>query len=91
VLVGLEMAKPAEVPLELSVRTLPACRYAVFTFKGGEIKSGPGLIWKEWLPGSQYELADKFLIEVYDERRFKGMESPDSELDFWVPVKPRKP
>lgn len=90
VMVGAEVGKPAEMPLELSVRTLPACRYAVFTFKGEQIRSAPGFIWQEWLPGSQYESAHKFIVEVYDERRFKGMESPDSELDFWVPVKPRK-
>ena len=91
VMVGVEARRPGEFPLELSVRTLPACRYAVFTFKGEQIKSGPSVIWSEWMPRSGYEPEHNYLVEVYDEARFKGMENPDSELEFWVPVRPRKP
>jgi AraC family transcriptional regulator len=88
VFVGVEIEEVTEVPHEMFVKVLPPTTYAVFTFKGEEIGSNwPESIYKEWLPGSPYKEAHKYLIEYYDGTRFKGMDNPESELDVYVPVK----
>jgi AraC family transcriptional regulator len=86
VMVGAEVDKIEDLPLELSVRVLPATTYAVFTLKGDEISSNwPDKIYKDWLPSSGYQEAYKVTIERYDER-FKGAADPESELEIHVPV-----
>ena len=88
VMVGVEIAEIEDLPLELSVKVLPAGTYAVFTLRGPEITSNwPDAIYKGWLPGSGYEEAHKVTVECYDGDRFKGVDDPDSELDIWVPIK----
>ena len=88
VMVGVEVSDLADLPLELSVKVLPAGTYAVFTLRGPEIASNwPDAIYKGWLPQSGYEEAHKATIERYDGDRFKGVDDPDSELEIWVPVR----
>ena len=87
IFVGVEVEKIEDLPLELVARTLPETRYAVFTLKGPEIKTGPSRIWKEWLPESGLEQSYHYLIEYYDSQRFKGLDNPNSELDFLVPIR----
>lgn len=89
VMVGAEVSAVDELPLELCVRVFPATTYAVFTFAGEEIKSNwPDRIFKQWMPGSGYEEAHKFIFEVYDGARFKGMDKlAESELDVYVPIR----
>jgi AraC family transcriptional regulator len=87
IFVGVEVEKIEDLPLELVARTLPETRYAVFTLKGPEIKTGPSRIWKEWLPESGLVPSFDYLIEYYDSQRFKGLGNPDSELDFMVPIR----
>ncbi len=89
VMVGLEVSAADGLPLELCVRVFPATTYAVFTFAGDDIKSNwPDKIFKEWMPDSGYEEAHKFLFEVYDGDRFKGMDKlSESELDVYVPIR----
>lgn len=87
VMVGVEIAELGELPLELSVKVLPAGAYAVCTLRGPEIRSNwPDAIYKGWLPESGYQEAHQFTVECYDGERFKGVEHPESELDIWVPV-----
>ena len=91
VMVGVEISDLADLPLELSVKTLPAGTYAVFTLRGPEITSNwPDAIYKGWLPQSGYEEAHKFTVERYDGERFKGPNDPESELEIWVPVRRRE-
>ena len=88
VMVGVEVSDPNGLPLELSVKVLPAGTYAVFTLRGPEITSNwPDAIYKGWLPQSGYEEAHKCTVECYDGQRFKGVDDPESELDIWVPVR----
>ena len=87
VFVGLEVEKLEDVPLELVARTLPETRYAVFTMKTADIKSGGiGKLWNTWLPATGLKTSHNYMIEHYDVQRFKGMDNPDSEVDFMVPV-----
>jgi AraC family transcriptional regulator len=88
VMVGVEVPSPEGLPLELSVKALPAGSYAVFALRGPEMTSNwPDAIYKGWLPGSGYEEASKFTLERYDGDRFKGVDDPESELEIWVPVR----
>jgi AraC family transcriptional regulator len=89
VMVGVEIAEIEDLPLELSVKVLPAGTYATFTLRGAEITSNwPDAIYREWLPGSGYQEKHKFTVERYDGERFKGMDDPQSELDILVPIAP---
>jgi predicted transcriptional regulator YdeE len=70
------------------VKILPACEYAVFTHRlADEGYEGANEPINNWLETGPYERAYYFDMQVYD-ARFKGPENPDSELDFYIPVKP---
>lgn len=88
IFVGVEVLKIEDIPLEFVVKILPKSTYAVFTLKGKEIKSDwSNKIYKKWLPVSDYKEAYNFLFEYYDHERFKGIDSDESELDIYVPIK----
>ena len=88
VFVGLEVEKLEDVPVETVIKILPPTKYAVFTLEGQQISSDwHRMIYNEWMPGSGYQKAYKYLIQFYDQR-FKGLENIDeSVLDVYVPVK----
>jgi predicted transcriptional regulator YdeE len=87
VMVGVEISEIEALPMELSVKVLPAGAYALFTLRGSEITSNwPEAIYQKWLPGSGYQERAKFTVERYDGTRFKGMDDPQSELDILVPI-----
>jgi AraC family transcriptional regulator len=85
-LAGVEVQKIEDVPIELFVKVLPACKYAVFThhFKEG----GFGYAFKtvyDWLKNSEYTPAYPFDIQCYDSR-FTGPDNPESILEIYVPI-----
>ena len=88
VFVGVEVEQLEDVPVEVLVKILPRTTYAVFTFKGEQITSDwSRMIYHEWIPGSGYQVAYKYSIQLYDQR-FRGLENLDeSEIDLYVPVK----
>ncbi|MBN1261609.1 MAG: GyrI-like domain-containing protein [Anaerolineae bacterium] len=87
VFVGRELEAAAPQPAAVSIKILPATRYAVFTLQGALITGDWGRpIYQEWLPQSGYT-AYPYTIERYDER-FKGLERiEESALDILVPLK----
>jgi AraC family transcriptional regulator len=90
IFVGVEVKKVENLPEIMFVKILPACEYAVFTHRladGGY--QGVNQPINHWLETGSYERAYDYDLQVYD-ARFKGPENPDSELDFYIPVKPRK-
>jgi predicted transcriptional regulator YdeE len=87
VFVGVEVDRLADVPVELTVKILPAASYAVFTFKGDQIAADWSASIGTWLQRSAYEPAGTYGIQRYD-RRFRGLEDlAASELDVLVPIK----
>lgn len=74
------------VPPSLTVKTVPAGRYAVFTHRGSIARIGVtmGFIHGEWLPKSGRTAREAPELELYDER-FKGA-ADDSEMDIYVPI-----
>ena len=89
VFVGLEVRKLEHLPVELSVKVLPAREYAVFTLKGEQITSDweQGVVGK-WFARSGLHTDESFGFERYDER-FKGLDRvEESALEVYVPLSP---
>jgi AraC family transcriptional regulator len=87
VYVGVEVKKLENMPMEMFCKVLPSTRYAVFTFKGDDMFSGGEYIWNEWIPHSEYDEAYPYMILAYHRNQYRGMEDPESEVDFYVPIK----
>ncbi len=87
VFVGVRVSRLEDVPLECTVKMLPATDYAICTLHGDEITSDWGkLIYQDWLPASGYRSAADYAIQAYD-ARFKGLDQiAGSVLDVYVPV-----
>jgi len=75
------------LPQGMISRTIPANEYAVFEHHGALDTLGQTYdqIYREWLPGSDYEFANQDDFEVYDERFEFG--KPESVMEIWIPVK----
>lgn len=87
VFVGVEVDKFEDLPVETFAKTIPSCKYAVFTHRlvdGGY--SGSNEKMDKWLEKSKYKMAYPLSIQFYDER-FKGGDQEDSEIDFYIPIK----
>ncbi len=90
-LAGVEVSNLDEIPLALVAKRLPASQYAVFTVKGGLAKLGETFryAYGAWLPASNYVAAHPYDFEFYEDERFKGGEGEDSELEIYIPIKPK--
>jgi AraC family transcriptional regulator len=78
------------VPGGLETFTMPGGLYAVFVHKG-PASNGPktyGYIFNNWLPNSGYMLDDRPHFALMGEK-YKN-DSPDSEEEIWIPVKPKE-
>lgn len=82
-----EVNRVESIPEGMIARTVPACKYLVFTHKGSVDKLGEtyDFIYGRYLPNSSYEVQAMIDFELYDER-FKP-DSPDSEMDIYIPIK----
>ena len=84
-----DLTNLTDIPLELVIKVLPATKYALFTLKGKEITSNwAEKIYNVWLANSSFVSSYRFLIEKYDEERFKGIgeQLDESELDVLIPI-----
>lgn len=87
IMVGMEIVNLSEVPLEMFIKTLPKSDYVVFTTTiENKIEIG-SFIYKEWLPSNNYEQTFPFILQLYDGKRYHGLEDPKSEIDWYIPVK----
>jgi AraC family transcriptional regulator len=79
------------IPAEMSFRELPAQEVAVFTHEGSldNLSDSYDYIYNEWLPKSEYEIADADEIEWYD-RRF-NFGKADSQMDIHIPIRAKEP
>ena len=75
------------IPASMTGKVIPAQTYAVFTSKGPlkALKEMFHYAYHEWLPKSDYEIADWYDFEYYDER-FKGLDNPETEIDIYIPI-----
>ncbi|WP_400078820.1 GyrI-like domain-containing protein [Winogradskyella sp. R77965] len=73
------------VPEDMMTYTIPEGLYAVFLHKGMNAAATYQRIMTEWLPNSGYGIDNRPHFQVMGEKYKNG--SPDSEEDFYVPVK----
>ncbi len=88
--VGAEVSNASDIPEGMVTRALPAADYAVFLHKGAFFPDGLpktyDYIYREWFPKSVYKPSDNYNFEHYD-RRFCGVDNPNTIIEIWVPVK----
>ena len=87
IFVGVEVDQFEDLPLETFAKIIPPCTYAVFTHRlanGGY--AGANETIDNWIENSKYIMAYPFSIQYFDDR-FKGGNQPDSEIDFYIPIK----
>lgn len=78
--------------MNLDVQDIPEHLWAIFPCKGAmplPLQEVNRRIFSEWLPTSQYEIAEGYNIEYYsDPVDFKaGMQDPEYYAEVWIPVK----
>lgn len=86
--IGVEVSESGIVPEGMVARIVPGHEHVVFTFNGPSENAGKVhyYLYSTWLPTSQYELADLYNYEVYDERS-KGPDAEDSITDIYFPIR----
>ncbi|WP_299122968.1 GyrI-like domain-containing protein [uncultured Winogradskyella sp.] len=82
-----EVSSLNDIPKGMLPYTIPKGEYAVFLHKGMDAASTYKKIMTDWLPTSSYEIDDRPHFQVMGAKYKNG--SPDSEEDFYVPVKGR--
>ncbi|XEC96750.1 GyrI-like domain-containing protein [Paenibacillus tarimensis] len=87
--VGVKVPSLHQIPEGMVVRKIPANTYVQFTFKGTADKAGSihNYLYSTWLKQSEYELCDRYNIEVYDDERNQGPESEESITDLCFPIR----
>ena len=87
VFVGVQVSDLEQLPVEFVEKSIPASRYAIFTFQGDEIQEDWEFgVLRNWMNDSGYQLAFPFNYQLYD-HRFKGMDHlSESEIDIYIPI-----
>ena len=73
------------MPQNLKSFTIPSGKYAVFLHRGMNASLTYQNIMTEWLPNSGYVIDDRPHFQVMGQTYKNG--SPDSEEDFYVPIR----
>jgi AraC family transcriptional regulator len=86
---AIEVSDFEHIPKEMESYTLKGGLYAVFTHIGSSMDFQRTFqsIFDVWLPNSDYQIDDREHFELLGEK-YKN-ESPDSEEEIWIPIKPR--
>ncbi|MFC0605674.1 GyrI-like domain-containing protein [Winogradskyella pulchriflava] len=80
-----EVADLKVIPEGMLSNTIPEGLYAVIPHKGMDASATYQRIMTDWLPNSGYQIDDRPHFQVMGEKYKNG--SPDSEEDFYVPIK----
>jgi AraC family transcriptional regulator len=87
---GVEVSDFNIVPDGMEMMTLPGGRYAVFLYRGAA-NAATGMfqsIFSSWLPASDFMLDQRPHFELMGEK-YKNND-PDSEEEFWIPIKQKE-
>ena len=84
---GVEVSGFADIPANFSRLQLPAQKYVVFSHRDhiSSIRNTVYTIWNQWLPGSQYQHAERPDFERYDEDF--DPQTGVGLVQIWVPIK----
>ncbi len=91
VMVGMEISNIGEIPIEMFVKILPKSKYVVFTTTMENKFELGGYMYKKWMPENEYEQIYPYIIQMYDRRQYKGLDDPQSAIDWFIPVKKKNP
>lgn len=80
-----EVSSLDRIPAEMTGFKVPNGDYAVFLHKGMDASKTYQQIMTQWLPDSGYEIDNRPHFQVMGDRYING--SPDSEEDFYVPIR----
>lgn len=80
-----EVSDLDDIPEGMMPSIIPEGKYAVFLHKGIDASTTYQRIMTEWLPKSGYEIDNRPHFQVMGDTYKNG--SPDSEEDFYVPIK----
>ena len=82
----IEVSHFEDIPDGMESFMLNGGLYAVFDYKGLNTDTAIFMyIFKEWLPGSDYELDKRPHFEILGEKYKNG--DPQSEEEIWIPVR----
>lgn len=87
ILACVEVSDFNTVPDGMTSFTIPKGEYAVFLQKGMDAAATYQRIMTEWLPSSGYQIDNRPHFQVMGQKYKNG--SPDSEEDFYVPIRSR--
>lgn len=87
IMVGMEMSNIDEIPLEMFAKILPKTSYIVFTSSMANKFEMGCFVYKNWMPKNNYEQNFPYVLQMYDRYRYKELDDPKSELDWYIPVK----
>lgn len=87
VFVGIEVEEILELPLEMYLKILPKINYIKFTSMMKSKENIGGYIYREWMPENDYTQAFPYVIESYNSKRFRSVDDPESEIDWFIPIK----
>jgi len=84
---AIEVNSTANIPNGFNLLRLESATYAVFLHKGlpSEFQKTIHYIFSQWLPQSDYRLADRPHFELLGEKYRKN--EPDSEEEVWIPIR----
>ena len=80
-----EVSKLTDVPSDMKAFTIPKGEYIKVLHKGMDAGKTYRRIMTEWLPNSGYAIDDRPHFQVMGDKYKNG--SPDSEEDFYIPIK----
>lgn len=86
---GVEVDAEQEIS-GMITREFPENTYAVVCYRGHlrDLWRAYDYFYEEWLPYSEYKLADTYSFEYMDER-FKGAEAEENVVDLYFPIQPK--
>ena len=87
---AVEVSESFEIPAGMEICVIPEGQYAVFEYKGPANAALPFFqyIFQAWMPSSEYSIDNRPHFAVMGEK-YRG-NNPDSEEEFWVPVREKK-
>jgi len=88
---AVEVSGAGNIPAGMELLRLSGGLYAVFHYRGHPRNGAQTFqyIYGSWLPHSGYELDNRPHFEILGEKYQN--DSPDSEEEIWIPIKPKRP
>jgi len=90
VFIGISINQESDIPMDLFLKPFPPTQYLSFATKTTEHDEAE-YIFRHWLmnPKTEYTQAYPFIIQRYNQKKYRGLEDPSSEIEWMIPIKIR--